>query len=108
MGKGEYLGEFEMVVLLALARLGDDPYGMRVRMEIEETTGRQVSIGAVYATLARLQDKGLVRCWQGEPSPERGGRAKRLFQLTAAGTEALVRSREMFTALWRDVPESGR
>lgn len=104
MGKGDYLGEFELVVLLALARLGEDAYGMRARLEIEQTCGRRVSIGAVYATLARLQQKGLVSSRQGEASPERGGRAKRYFSLTVAGSEALARSREMLVSLWADLP----
>jgi len=105
MGKGDYLGEFELVVLLTLARLGDDAYGMRARLEIEETTGRAVSIGAVYATLNRLEEKGLVASDLGEPSAERGGRAKRYFALTVAGAEALERARDMFSRLWGDLPE---
>lgn len=104
MGKGDYLGEFELVVMLAIARLGDEAYGMRARLEIEEASGRRVSIGAVYATLARLQAKGLVSARQGAPTAERGGRAKRFFSLTARGDEALARSRQMLAALWRQLP----
>lgn len=107
MGKGEYLGEFELVVLSAIAALpAEDAYGMNIRMHIEERTGRGVSIGSVYATLRRLRRKGLVRSDLGDPTPERGGRAKRFFALEPAGAEALRQSREMFGTLWRDLPEA--
>lgn len=106
MGKGQYPGEFELVVMSAVARLGDEAYGMRIRLEIEETTGRDVSIGAVYATLNRLEDKGMVSSEQGEPSSERGGRAKRYFRLEPAGVRALEEARQMFSRLWADLPES--
>lgn len=90
MSKGDYLGEFEQIVLLALVRLGEDAYGMRVRQEIEERTRRDVSIGAVYATLDRMESKGWVKSSLGKPSAERGGRAKRTFVLTAAGKKSLA------------------
>ena len=92
MPKGEYLGEFEQIILLALMRLADDAYGMKVRREIEERTSRSVTIGAVYATLDRLQNKGLVESSLGEPTAERGGRAKRTFVVTAEGVVALKQS----------------
>jgi len=94
MAKGESLGEFEYLVLLAVLRLNDDAYGMRVRREIAERTNRDVTIGAVYATLERLSAKGLISSEMSEPTPERGGRAKRSFRLTAAGIQAVNRSRE--------------
>jgi len=106
MGKGQYPGEFELVVLSAIARLADNAYGMRIRLDIEEATDRDVSIGAVYATLNRLEDKGLVGSQQGEPSGERGGRAKRYFRLEPTGVEALERARRMFARLWSNLPES--
>jgi DNA-binding PadR family transcriptional regulator len=106
MGKGDYLGEFEMVVLLTLLHLGEGAYGMTIRLEIEERTGRTVSIGAVYTTLRRLQRKGYLSSALGEPSPARGGRAKKHFRLEPVGREALKRSREMFARLWADVPDS--
>lgn len=84
-----YLGEFEHIVLLAAIRLHDAAYGVTVRREIEARTGRAVSIGAIYATLARLEAKGLVRSRTGDPTPERGGRAKRLFRVTARGIQAV-------------------
>ncbi len=88
------LGEFEHIVLLAVLRLRDDAYGMKVRMEIADRTGRDVSIGAVYATLDRLAAKGLVRSELGEATAERGGRAKRTFALTAQGMRAVERTQE--------------
>ena len=93
MPKGESLGEFEHLVLLAILRLGADAYGMRVRREIAELTGRDAAIGAVYSTLDRLADKGLVVSTVGDPTPERGGRAKRSFRLTGAGADAVNRAR---------------
>jgi DNA-binding PadR family transcriptional regulator len=87
-----YLGEFEHVVVLALLRLDDRAYGVTVRQEIEVRTGREVSIGAIYATLARLETKGYVTSYMGDPAPERGGRAKRFFRLTAKGLAAVNRT----------------
>ena len=84
-----YLGEFEQIVLLAVLRLGDTAYGVTVRQEIETRTGRDVSIGAIYATLSRLETKGLVKSRAGEPTAERGGRAKRLFRVTAHGVRSV-------------------
>ena len=79
----------EQIVMLAVLRLGADAYGMTVRREIEERTGREISIGAVYATLERLEAKGYVSSFTGEPTAERGGRAKRHFEIEAAGHRAL-------------------
>ncbi len=106
MSKGDYLGEFEIVVLSTLLHLGDNAYGMTIRCAIEERTGRAVSIGAIYATLRRLERKGLVVSRLGEPTAERGGRAKRFFGLEPAGEEAIARSRAMFARLWDDLPEA--
>jgi PadR family transcriptional regulator, regulatory protein PadR len=94
MPKGDNLGEFEQIVLIALLRLGRTAYGMAVRREIEDRTGRQVSIGAVYATLQRLEDKGCVTSFTGEPTAARGGRAKRFFRIEADGERSLRRSQE--------------
>jgi DNA-binding PadR family transcriptional regulator len=99
MPKGEALGEFEHIVMLAVLRLKDDAYGMRVRREISERTGRDAAIGAVYATLDRLAAKGLVTATVSDPTPQRGGRAKRSFRLTGAGVEALHRTREELAAM---------
>ncbi len=99
MPKGESLGEFEHLVLLAVLRLGVDAYGMRVRREIAERTGRDVTIGAVYATLERLEAKGLVKSQIGDSTAERGGRAKRSFHLTGAGVEAVNRAQESLLSM---------
>jgi DNA-binding PadR family transcriptional regulator len=92
MARRDYLGEFEHIVILALLRLADRAYGVTVRREIEERTEREVSIGAIYATLERLEAKGYVKSQFGEPTPERGGRAKRFFRVTAKGLSATERT----------------
>jgi PadR family transcriptional regulator PadR len=94
MSDREGLGEFEHIIILALLRLGDEAYGMRVRQEIEQRAGRETSIGAVYSTLDRLETKGLVESSTGDPTPERGGRAKRVFRATPKGIQALERSQQ--------------
>src|SRR5689334_23153972 len=93
------LGALEHIVLLAVMRLGSDAYGMTVRREIENTTGRDISIGAVYATLVRLEDKGFVKSYTGEPTAERGGRAKRHFRMTADGKGALRSTHEIISKM---------
>jgi len=80
------LGEFEYLLLTAAARLGDEAYGAAIRQEIEAATGRACSIGALYTTLDRLEAKGLLRTWMGEATAQRGGRARRMVQITAKGT----------------------
>jgi PadR family transcriptional regulator PadR len=92
MADRDYLGEFEQIVVLALLRLGDQAYGVTVRQEIEFRTKRDVSIGAVYATLDRLERKGYVKSDLGEPTPERGGRSKRFFRVTTKGLAAVKRT----------------
>lgn len=87
------LGSFEEFVLFATLRLGEQAYGAKIRQTVDEATGRSVSIGAVYATLDRLERKGFVRSWQGEATPERGGRAKRYFRVEGAGVRALNETR---------------
>src|ERR1700704_4193873 len=82
------LGEFEYLMLTATTRLGEDAYGAAIRQEIEDTTGRRCSIGALYTTLDRLEAKGLVKTWMGEGTPQRGGRSKRMVRVTPAGTGA--------------------
>jgi DNA-binding PadR family transcriptional regulator len=99
MSGREYLGEFEQIVMLALARLGEGAYGATVHQEILETTGRDVSIPAVYVTLKRLEKKGLVSA--SVVADPAGGRATRNYVLRAEGRRALARSREMLDRLWR-------
>jgi DNA-binding PadR family transcriptional regulator len=95
MNKGdESLGSLEHIVLLAVMRLGDNAYGITVLREIEGITGRDLSIGTVYATLGRLESKGFVKSSAGEPTAERGGRAKRFFRVTADGKNAVRRTQE--------------
>jgi DNA-binding PadR family transcriptional regulator len=103
MGKGGFLGEFEQVVLLAVLRQDNEGYGVSIRTEIEESVGRDVTIGAVYATLDRLERKGLVRSYEGDATPVRGGRAKKHFAVTPDGAEALRTSRAMMDTLWDGV-----
>ncbi len=90
--KRDHLGGFEYEVILGVLRLGEDAYGVTVRREIEARTDREVSIGAVYATLDRLEAKGYVKSRLGEPTPERGGRSKRLLRVTAKGLLAVNRT----------------
>ena len=99
MGRN-FLGEFEQVVLLAMARAGEGAYAVSIHDEILQTTGRSVSIPAVYVTLSRLEKKSLVTSWMGEPSPTRGGRAKRYFKLSDKGRAALETSRTVLDQLW--------
>ena len=96
------LSELELLVLGAVAGLGDAPYGLIVRREIAEQTGRQIAIGSVYRSLAGLERKGLVASKKGDPTPVRGGRAKRFFQLTGAGEQALRRTVSDLRSLAKD------
>jgi len=95
------LGEFEQVVLLAILRLADEAYAVTVRDEIVRCTGRDVSRGSVYITLDRLETKGYLRSRLADPTPERGGRAKRYYALRPRAVEALRESRRALVALWR-------
>ena len=92
---GKFLAEFELYVMLAVARLGDDAYGVTIRQQIEKRTGRPVSVGALYATLSRLGDKGLVRFRVSDPEPVPGGRSRKHCDLTPAGQAALRHSTRM-------------
>ena len=101
------LGEFEQVVLLAILRLGEKAYGVTIREEIADCTRRDPSPGALYTTLDRLEEKGLVKSRFGDPTPERGGRAKRYFTVTAKGVEAVARAQENFQKLMRGLKLPG-
>ena len=106
MPKGDFLGEFEIYVMLALAQIGADAYGVSIRQEIERRTGRDVAIGAVYATLARLEDKGLVRHELSAPLPVQGGRARKHYRLTPEGERALGHAASMLARMmqgWRAI-----
>ena len=93
------LGEFEQVVLLAILRLDDDAYGVTIRSEIAACTGREPAPGALYTTLDRMQEKGIVRSWLGDSTPQRGGRPKRYFAVTKAGRSALVSAQRAYRSL---------
>ncbi len=98
--KGTHLGEFEELVLLSVGMLYDEAYGVRVQEALAQEAGREASISAVHATLYRLEKKGLLRSEMGDPTPERGGRRKRLFQVTGAGDQALRETRALRDKLW--------
>lgn len=95
----ESLGEFEQVVLLAILRLGEEAYGASIRAEIEKCTGREPTPGAMYTTLDRLEQKEMLISRMGEPTAERGGRAKRFFKVTKMGTAAVVRAQRSYQNL---------
>jgi DNA-binding PadR family transcriptional regulator len=99
MPKEARAGEFEQLILLAILRLKKNAYGMAVRKEIEDRTRRRTSLGAVYTTLERLEKKGYVSSWTGSPSPQRGGRSKRFFQVGTLGKAALKNSAAIRAAM---------
>ena len=101
MAKGDFLGEFEIYVMLALVHLAPEAYGVTIRQEITRRTGRDVAIGAVYATLSRLEEKGLVRHTLSDPLPVQGGRTRKHFTLTAPGERALVHATAMLARMMR-------
>jgi DNA-binding PadR family transcriptional regulator len=96
-----YLGEFEELVLLTVAVLKDDAYGVSIKEDIEERTRRQISIGALHSTITRLEEKKFLSSWLGGATTERGGRRKRYFKLTAGGITALSKSKELRDELWK-------
>ena len=106
--KGEHLGELEELTLLAVLSLGAGAYGIVVQEVIERETGREVTLGAVYAALERMERKGLLRSGMSEATAERGGRRRRLFAVTDAGMRVLSEVRRAREALWRAVPRAVR
>ena len=105
---GRQLGELEELVLLAVLRLGGDAWGSRIQDELQERAGRSVSIGTVYVTLMRMEEKGLARSWMGEPTGERGGKARRHFEVRPAGVQALETSRGARERMWEGLAVGGR
>jgi PadR family transcriptional regulator len=97
--KSSALGDFEQLVLMGVLRLEDAAYGARIRQEIHERSGRDVSINAVYTTLDRLEVKGLLRSWVGEPTAQRGGRRRKFYALRPAGVAALRQAYQAITAM---------
>jgi PadR family transcriptional regulator PadR len=100
----ESLGHFELLVLLAILRLGDDAYGVPIAQAIEQSSGKRVILASVYNTLERLEEKGLIHSTIGQPTRERGGRAKRYFAITTAGRRKVSAAKKALTLLWRGIP----
>ena len=105
MAKREYLGHLELMVLLAIMRAGDTAYGVIISREIENKTGRSISLGSVYAILERLQNKKLVIASIGEPTAERGGKARTYFKLTAAGLKQVRGAHEAVMQMAEGLPK---
>src|SRR5262249_34401058 len=101
MGSSSSLSNFELMVMLALIRLGDEAYGVPISQEIAAQSGRDVALGSVYAALERLEDRGLVSSSVGEPTPERGGRAKRYFQVSDKGLDVVRDTQQTLTRMWK-------
>ena len=101
----DYLGEFEELVMLIIAMLREDVYGLAICDEINRETGRAATIGAVHATVARLESKGFVETYLGGATSERGGRRKRLIRMTSLGKNTLLKSRDSKLNLWSKIPE---
>ena len=105
MADRSYLGEFELMILLAVIHLGEEAYGVPISRELEAHRGRNVSVGSVYAALERLEAKGMVASSLGDPTPERGGKAKRFFRITKAGLRQVHETRRVLSKLWKTLPE---
>ena len=105
MRKRDQLGNFELMVMLVLIRLGDAAYGVPICDELEKRTGRDVAIGSVYAALERLEGKGFVASELGDPTSERGGRAKTYFRVTAKGLKEVRETQRSLVKLWQGLPE---
>ena len=108
MTERSYLGEFELMILLAVIQLGDEAYGVPISRQLEAHRGRDVSVGSVYAALERLEGKGLVASSLGDPTPERGGKAKRYFRVTREGLRQVHDTRRILKQMWRALPELKR
>ncbi len=111
MGRHSHLGDLEELALLAVLRLGKEAHGARIREVLRSDAGRPVSVSTIYVTLMRLEEKGLVRSWMGEPTGERGGKARRHFEVRPAGVQALEAVRSVRARMWagvREAREDGR
>ena len=104
MGRRNYLGQFEFMTLVVLMRLEDAAYGVAIAREIEAASGREVALASLYLTLGRLEANGLIESRRGEPTPERGGRAKTYFKITAKGTRQVRDTRRALMKLWEGIP----
>ncbi|HWE84330.1 MAG TPA: PadR family transcriptional regulator [Terracidiphilus sp.] len=103
-----YLGELELMLLLAVIHLGDEAYGVPIARRLEMERARSVSVGGVYAALERLEAKGLITSTLGDPTPERGGKAKRFFRVTKEGLKQAQETRRVLTRLWQALPDLKR
>ena len=103
MVKRATLGELEQLLLLSILHLDGNAYAKRIREHLDESVGRLVSLGTIYVCLTRLENKGWARSWLADPTPVRGGRAKRFYEVTAPGHEALQRSKDALSSLWQDI-----
>src|SRR5215472_12111628 len=108
MTKRDQLGSFELMVVLVLNRLVENAYGVPICEELEKCAGRDVAVGSVYAALERLEDKDFVTSEVGEPTPERGGRAKKYFHVTARGLKGVRETQRSLVRLWNRLPELKR
>lgn len=104
--KRVYLGEFEELVLLIVAILDNEAYGVKITHQIIEQTNRSVRLNQVHASLHRLEDKGMIKSKMGDPSPERGGRSKRIFTITTYGQQTLTEIKSIRANLWNMLPSS--
>lgn len=95
-----YLGEFEELVLLTIASLGNEAYGVSIQQDIENRCNRNISIGALHSTITRLEEKGFLKSWLGGATAERGGRSKRYYEITQAGKKAVTESKSIRDELW--------
>jgi PadR family transcriptional regulator PadR len=103
MRRRDYLGSFELMVLLTVLRLGEDAYGVPISREIEAQSGQRAAVASIYAALQRLEEKGLLSSRLGSPTPERGGRAKKYFEATDKGLREARNTQRALTRLWRGV-----
>jgi PadR family transcriptional regulator PadR len=102
--KGTNLGEFQEVVMLSIMILGENAYGVTIQSEIQKRMNRNISRGALHTALTRLDEKGYIQSQQGDPTPERGGRRKRYYEVTSSGISALKESKELKQQMWELIP----
>jgi DNA-binding PadR family transcriptional regulator len=105
MPERSYFGELELMILLAVIHLGEDAYGVPISRQLEKYRGKDVALGSVYAALERLEAKGLITSTLGDPTPERGGKAKRFFRITKEGLRQVHETRRVLTRLWNTIPD---
>ncbi|MFC2158316.1 PadR family transcriptional regulator [Acidobacteriota bacterium] len=101
----KYLSRPEELILLAVWKMDDDPYGVNIRRFVMDLTGKYWSIGSIYVPLDRLEDKGYLKSFLADPTPERGGKSKRFYELTKAGMTQLEEIRKIYQSVWKDIPE---